>query len=269
MRAQQKNRNGLTDGGREGKRIFLVVAAGALCLGAAFLAFTLLFSACSAQVSSAIRADGGARISVQAQLPAPLSAKFRKLAASGSSSPNQTASGPFFDAAAIRKAMSSKPGVEIVELAQPDPDSIRLVLSARSLDELASSPDLKGSSLIKLSRGQGWAEMRFRLARGDAKALSALMPGVDPYLLDAISPPALEEDPVTTDEYKTMLKSVLGAKAMPAMEAAAINLSITAPGAVIASGGGSLSGSTLNASIPIIQALVLEKPVEIWIRWKN
>jgi shikimate kinase len=95
------------------------------------------------------------------------------------------------------------------------------------------------------------------------------MPGIDPNLLDALSPPALEEDPVTVEEYKTMLKTVLGEKAMPAMEAAAIKLSITAPGVVIGSGGGSLSGSTLSAKLPIIDLLVLEKPIEVWIRWRN
>jgi hypothetical protein len=261
----------LADSDRQGKHVLFFVAAGALCLAAAFLVVTLLFSACSAQVSSTIKADGGARVSVQAEIPAPLSAKFRKLAASGASSSTkaQEANGPFFDAAAIRKSLVAKPGVEIVELTQPDPDSIHLVISARNLETLASSSDLKGTGLIKVTHGSGWTECRFSLARGDAKGLSALMPGIDPYLLDAISPPALEEDPVTVAEYKTMLKSVLGEKAMPAMEAAAIRLSITAPSVVISSGGGVLTGSTLNASIPIIDALVLEKPLDIWMRWKN
>jgi hypothetical protein len=46
-------------------------------------------------------------------------------------------------------------------------------------------------------------------------------------------------------------------------------LSITAPGKVLASGGGSLSGSTLTATIPVIEILVLEKPIDAWLRWKN
>jgi hypothetical protein len=55
---------------------------------------------------------------------------------------------------------------------------------------------------------------------------------------------------------------------MPAMKAAAIGLSLTAPGPVLGSGGGTLSGTTLTASIPILEVLALEKPIEIWIRWK-
>ncbi len=245
----------------QGKRALFLVIAGSLCLGAAFLAAALLLASCSGSVSAAIRADGGAGLSVQAEVPSPLAAKFRKLA-SGST-------GTFFDAAAIRASVAARPALSLEELAQPSPDSIRVTVSARSLEELAASPDLKGSGLIAVSRGAGWAECRFRLDRGSVRALSALFPGIDPYLLDALSPPALEEDPVTMAEYKTMLRSILGDKAMPAMEAAAIILSLSAPGAVIGSGGGSLEGSTLTARIPIIQALTLEKPIEVWLRWKE
>jgi hypothetical protein len=255
-------------GGREGKHVLLIICAGAFCVGAAFLAATVLFSACSAQASSVIRADGGALITVQASVPEALAAKFRKLASvGGSSGMGQT--GPFFDAAAIRSSLAKRPGVTVLSLEQPSPYSVSLELSARSLDELAASPDLKSAGVLALSRGSGWTECRLRLARGQASALSALMPGIDPNLLDALSPPALEEDPVTVDEYKTMLKTVLGEKSMPAIEGAAIRLNITAPGTVIGSGGGSLSGSTLSAKLPIIDLLVLERPIEVWIRWKS
>jgi hypothetical protein len=262
----------VAEGARRNKRTLIIVTAGALCLGAAFLAATLfLLSSCSASVSSTINADGGARISVQAEIPAALSEKFRKLASAGSSSQAAKASSstPFFDAAAIRKSLAARPGIGLVDLTQPSPDSIRVELTARSLEELAASADLKGSGILAISKGSGWTEFRFHLERGGAKALSTLFPGIDPQLMEALSPPALEDDPVSLEEYKTMLKSVLGAKAMPAMEAAALRLSITAPGSVTASGGGSLSESTLTATIPIVEALALEKPFDIWLRWKT
>ena len=70
-------------------------------------------------------------------------------------------------------------------------------------------------------------------------------------------------------EYRAMLKSVLGEKAMPAMDAAAIGISLTAPNTVLASEGGALEGQTLKARIPMLDALVLEKPVELRLRWKH
>jgi len=53
------------------------------------------------------------------------------------------------------------------------------------------------------------------------------------------------------------------------MEAAAIAVTLSAPGNVIDSAGGVLSGRVLTAKIPIIDALVLERPIEIRIRWAN
>jgi hypothetical protein len=253
------------EGARPNKRALFLIAAGAMCLGVAFVAATLLISSCSASVVSAIKADGGARITVQAEIPAPLAAKFRRLAAAGS--PTSAAAGPLFDAAEIRSSLAARPGISLVDVSQPSPDSVRVELDARSLDDLAASADLKGSRILAITRGSLWTECRFTLDRGDAKAISALLPGIDPYLMDALSPPALEEDPVNLAEYKTMLKSVLGEKAMPSIEAAGIRFSVTAPGPVLASGGGSLTGSTLTATIPILEFLTLEKPVEIWMRW--
>jgi hypothetical protein len=268
MRIERKKSAPIGDSGREAKRVLLMICVGAFCIGAAFLAATVLFSACSAQAFTVVKANGSASISVQASVPEAIAVKFRKLAAGGGSSDSDPA-GSFFDAAAIRSSLAKKPGISVLSLEQRSPYSINLELSVRSLDELAASPDLKSAGVIAISRGPDWTECRFRLARGEASALSSLMPGIDPNLLDALSPPALEEDPVTADEYKTMLKTVLGEKAMPAIEAAAIKLSITVPGVVIGSGGGSLSGSTLSAKLPIIDLLVLEKPIELWIRWKN
>jgi hypothetical protein len=238
----------------------------AATLTAAFI----VLASCSASVSSTIKADGGARISVQAEVPAALSAKFRKLASVGSSSQVNPApsSTPFFDAAAIRKSLAAKPGISLIDLTQPSPDSIRIEMSSRSLEELAASPDIQDSGIFSISRGPSWMEFRFHLERDEARALSALFPGIDPYLMEALSPPALEDDPVSLDEYKTMLKSVLGEKAMPAMEAAALSLNITAPGTVLSSGGGKLTGSTLSVAVPIIEMLALEKPVDFWLRWK-
>ena len=231
----------------------------------------LILASCSAALSSAIRADGGARISIRAEVPGPIAAKLRRLAASGSATASGTsaATGPFFDMAAIRKSIAARPALSLLELKLPSPDSIQAELSVRSLEELAASADLKGSGLLTMSQGPLWSEFRFRLERGDAKALTALFPGIDPYLMDALSPPALDEDPVTSAEYRTMLKAVFGEKVMPSMEAAMIEISVTAPGVVVESGGGRLSGSTLTARIPLIQILSLEKPMELWIRWKK
>jgi len=258
------------DAGRGAKRALLIVAAGALCLGAVFLAAVLALASCSASVASTLRQDGSARISIEAEIPPAVAAKLRKLSSvGGSDQDGAQASASLFDARAMRKSLSERPELEVLELSQPKPDSIHILLAVKSLKKLAESPELQGSGIIGFESGQSSSECRFRLERSKAKALSALLPGMDPGLMEALSPPALEEEPLSLAEYKTMLKSVLGEKAMPALEAATLKLSITAPGTVLASGGGTLSDRSLSASIPILEILALEKPVDVWLRWKN
>jgi hypothetical protein len=250
--------------GIKGRRLILVAGA-AVALGAAFLAFALLMAGCSGDVAAALRADGSARVSVQAEIPSLLAAKFRKL--EQSSGGDTGAAAPLFDVDAIKKAAAERPWMRVASLSRPSPESIKAELDVLAMDKLAASKDLAGTGFLTLSKGPGWAEVKIRLDRGSAAAAAKLFPGIDPYLMEALSPPALEEDPVTAAEYRTMLRSVLGEKAMPAMEAAAIAISLTAPGKILESAGGSIEGGALKARIPIIDALVLEKPIEIRLRW--
>jgi len=252
------------ESGGSAKRVLLIVAAGAVCLGLAFLALTLALSSCSASVSSAIKADGSARIVVEAEIPDALSSKIRKLSGAG----GQAARESILDPQTIRRALESQPGIDVQSVSQPKTDSIRVVLAVGSLEALAASPRLKGSGILKIEKGPAATECRFHLERGNAKALSSLFDGINPDLMDALSPPALEEDPLSLDDYRAMLKNVFGEKAMAALEASSVKLSIVAPGQVLASSGGTLSGATLKASIPIVELLALEKPVDMVLRWK-
>jgi hypothetical protein len=250
--------------GRRGGAILLVIC-GAVCLGLVFLAVALL-AACSASVSSAIRADGSATMSIQADVTEAVAAKLRKLGTAAGGT-GQTA--PFFDQGAIRTSIAARPYLSLNELSSPSLDSLRLSVDVRSLRELAEAPDVKGSGLVVLTKGPSWTEYRFRLDRGDIKTLRALLPGIDPALMDALAPPAFDTDPVTAADYRTMLRSLFGEKAMPSIDAAAVTLAVSVPGTILDSGGGSLSGSTLTAKIPMLQILVLERPVEVWVRWAN
>jgi len=249
------------------RRKLLAVLLVALCLGASFLALILFLGSCSAKLSGSLRRDGGCRVDFQVSTPAPIAAKLRKLGEAGGSA----AGSPLISTEAIRSSIASRRELELIELKQDSPDAVRGTVTVRSLAELAASPELAGSGILSRSTGPGWTELRVRLARGQSLALSALLPGLDPYLLDALSPPALEteEEGVSASEYRTMLKSILGEKAMPAMEEATIRVALTAPGPIRSAGGGMLDGNTLNVKIPVIDALVLEKPIEFWIRWSD
>lgn len=243
-------------------RSFLALAAAAVLIAAVFLALTLGLTSCATSVDAAIARDGGARLSIGASVPEAVAAKFRSLA---QAAPNA----PLFDAAALRSALAARPGVIILDLATPTSASLRATIAVRSLAELAAEPDLRDAGLIRLSSGQGWTELRVKLERGHAAALAKLFPGIDPYLMDALSPPALDEEPISAQEYRSMLASILGENALPALDAARVSLTVTSPGPILDYGGGKLSGNALLVAVPALDALVLEQPIEFWVRWKD
>lgn len=263
------NRNNLVERGEtiRAPRVILIFAATAV-FGALFLAAAVLLTGCSSDIAASLKAEGGARLSIKAEVPAPLAAKFRKLAQAGSDTALDP-SAPLFDIDAVRRSTAERPSLKLISLSRPSPESIKAEFDILSLAELATSKDIAGTGFLSVQKSTLWTQISIKLDRTAAAAAASLFPGIDPYLMEALSPPALEEDPVTAAEYRTMLKSVLGEKAMPSMEAAAVTLTLAAPGKVLEYSGGSLSGSVLTVKIPIIDALVLERPIEIRLRWSN
>ncbi len=239
----------------------------ALGLCAAFLAIAL--GSCEAKLSGTIRPDASALVEFSAEIPRPVAEKLRKLGSAGGGA--ATPASPLFNIESMRAGIAERPELRLVELSRPNPDSVKAIIIVDSLSSLAASPAIAESGALTYAEGPGWTEIKIRLARGAGNGLAALLPGIDPALLEALSPPALAEEGEETspEDYRLMLKSVFGTKAMPALEGAAIRLGLTAPNVVLSSGGGALESRTLEARIPIIDALILEKPIELWIRWKD
>ncbi len=240
----------------------LTVLLASLLVGAIFIAATFILASCASKVDASLQEDGGLELSISASVPPLVSAKLRKL---GSLAPDAA----LFDAAAMRQSLTQRPGTKVIDLVAPTPDSIRLELSIRSLADFIESPGMKEGGLMQMSRGQGWTEFRVHLERGHGQALSLLFPALDPALVDALSPPALDEEATSLGDYRKMLSGVFGEKSMPELNAAAIEIALHAPNQATSWGGGKLSGSTLNIRLPIIELLVLEKPVDFWLRWRS
>jgi hypothetical protein len=249
------------DGGRT-RRSAILLGLAVFAGAAALILAAGLLSSCAGDATVALRDGGGARLEAKAVFPAPLAAKLRKLAALKDDA-------PLFDEGRARKAAAGLPGLSLVSMSTPSPDSLLLVLETGELGALLARPDLASSGAAVLSKGQGWTELRIHLERGKIAPLLALFPGLDPDLVDSLSPPALDPDPVSRAEYRLVLSRLLGEKAALALDSATIALRLEAPRAVLASAGGRLSGRTLSLDLPVLDLLVLEKPVDFSLRWKD
>ncbi len=242
-----------------GKRVLLLALAG-IAIAGAVLASAGLLGACSSQVAVAVLAEGGARITLKAEVPATVATKLRKL---GSLGPDE----PLFNPGAFRRSLAARPALRVVSASAPTSDSMAAELALRSLAELAADPQLAAADMFRYSEGPGWAEFRLRLARDQGAALLDLFPGINPDVLAALSPPALDSDPVSASEYRQMLIGILGEKALPALDGAALTMRIALPGAIIRQTGGQAVAGGFMLGIPLLDLLTLEKPIECSVRW--
>ncbi len=230
----------------------------------AALAALFLLASCSAGVTLAVNPDGSGSLSVDARVPEAAAARLRSLASGGSVSP---VSAPLVDPEAVRREAARR-GLTAVSAESPGPDRFRGSFSVRSLAALAADPEIAGSGILRIAAADGVTSLSFGISRKNAESLPLLFPGLDPYLLEALSPPALDPYPVTAGEYREMLRALLGPAALAELEAAEIRVQVRAPGPVVRHSGGSISDRTLTAAIRLMDLLVLERPIEFSLAWR-
>ncbi|HSV55675.1 MAG TPA: hypothetical protein VLH39_01020 [Magnetospirillaceae bacterium] len=227
------------------------------------LAALASLASCAASLSLELKTDGSGTFAVDARVPGAVAARLRSFAAAASS----PASGPLFDPSAVRRR-SAELGLAAVAAETPSPDRFRGSFSMASLAAVASGPELAQAGVLVYSQSDGAKTLTFSLSRANAWVLPDLFPGLDPYVLEALSPPALDQYPLTAPEYREMLAALLGQTALRDLEAAEIRIQIRTPSPIVRHSGGDATGRTFTAVLSFMDILVLERPVEFSVAWR-
>jgi hypothetical protein len=178
-----------------------------------------------------------------------------------------------FDPANTAEALRNR-GLKILGYSIPDRSSQAISFEAVDLaDFIASDPRMRDSGLLRYESGQGWASLRMTVTNTNASVLIDLFPGLDPDLLEALQPPALFYNPVSTAEYRSMLGALMGRTAAGALDSTSLSLNLILPGAIMESSGLTLPGGSSPRSasftVAVVDALVLEKPIDIYLKWQQ
>lgn len=233
------------------------------------LLFLLAFSSCSGKIEMAVRSDYSARLAVKLDIPEALSTRIRQIG-------NIGASAPLFDVIKIRNEFSTRKTLLLVDASSTSKDAMTAVLWVPNIEELARDTSLTPPGMIRFetvpgTQAQGTLrELAITINKSNAAQAFALFPGIDSRLVDSLSPPALEEQRITANEYRMNLENVIiGKKAMPAFDACALEVNLTAPKTIVSATGGIATGQTFKAKISLFDLLVLEKPIVLSVRWIN
>ncbi|MHB0897886.1 MAG: hypothetical protein ACYC1A_10100 [Spirochaetales bacterium] len=235
-------------------------------LASALLA-VLALASCSGRLETTIRNDLSARMSMRLEVPETLSARVRQIG-------NIPAKAALFDTPKLKEEFAGRKSIFLVDVSSSSPDSLTSVIWVPDIEAFAADRSLVPADMIGLkaipAAGSQPAqrELSVSLTRENAAAAFTLFPGIDGKLIDSLSPPALEKDPITAAEYRMNLETVIiGKKAMSAFDACALDISITTPKTILSSSGGTAQGQVFKAKIPLFDLLTLEKPIAFAIRW--
>ncbi|MGB4585794.1 MAG: hypothetical protein WBH66_01965 [Rectinemataceae bacterium] len=238
-----------------------------LMKSSALLLCSLALASCAGRLDTTIRNDLSARMALRLEVPEALSARIRQLG-------DIPAKAELFDTARLKQEFAGRKSIFLVDISSPSPDSLTSVIWVPAIEEFAGDRSLVPTGMVALSTipasgsQPAQRELSVALTRENAAAAFALFPGIDERLIDSLSPPILEDDPITAAEYRMNLETVIiGKKTMPAFDACSIDITITAPRTILLATGGTAQGQVFKTKISLFDMLTLEKPIAFAIRW--
>ncbi|GHV60482.1 hypothetical protein AGMMS49587_01890 [Spirochaetia bacterium] len=228
-----------------------------------FAGVLLSFPSCTANISGRLDTGGSGEFSVSTSLGNRMAALLRSLSgATGSGGGEFTLSGPV-----IAKSMADAPGVASVSFRNTGPFALEGAIKIAKIgDFLAPAGGRQG--FITLEEGQTGGRLGISLNRdAGPEILSRVSPEITDYLSALMSPIATGEI-LTKAEYLDLVSSVYGQAVAEEISRGSIRAAIDFPGPIISVKGGTYTGRRAEFTVPLLDLLVLERPLSYEVSWK-
>ena len=225
-----------------------------------FFPFLAVFLSCSARIDGVVMGGGAAEINVRASLgPRTVS-----LVQSIRGFMGDTRNTPTLDGGAISRSLSVASGIKSASLKNTGSEALEGTIVISNVgDFLLSEKDM----FITYSEGLTSSSIAVVLDRNSAPLLiSRLSPEVEEYLSALMAPVVLGEY-MSSGDYLSLIGMVYGRPLADEIAAARINASIEFPRTVTSVSGGSSNGRRVEFDIPLLDILVLEKPLRYEVKW--
>jgi hypothetical protein len=215
-------------------------------------------SSCSARFSVKLQGAEGASVDLDASLGPRTATLIANLAgASGAGS----SGAPVLDAASLTASLRTVPGIASAALRNTDKRTVAGSVSVAELDRFLSP------RFARLERSASGGRVSFYLDRASAPAvLSSISPELLDYLT-ALMAPAATGEAMAAAEYLSVVASVYGEGVAEELRAGRLRASVELPGPARSSRGGTVSGTRVDFTVPVVDLLVLEKPIELDAAW--
>lgn len=234
------------------------------CLG--YIPLLFFWVSCSAQVQGSLHLDGSADLSLQASLEPRTAALIRALSrlTGGSSGSEQV-----LNASAIGKSLAAAPGIKSLVLRNQNPTTIEGTISILKVDAFFAVPGSpENSNFISYEQTHAGGRLRIALDRTSGPRILTLFSlEVRDYLAALMAPVATGES-LSQREYLALVQSVYGKALADEITAARIQVAIDFPGSISTIQGGWAAANRAEFTIPLVDMLVLERPLLYEVFWK-
>jgi hypothetical protein len=242
-----------------------------LC-GAGFLLFAVLTAciSCSTKINGEIHNDGRAELVLNSVLPPAMSGLLKNLAVrSGAEN-----GAPILDAALLNKALARMTGVETASLKNTAENRVEGGIIISDIDlflnrsaAFSATDSAKRISFAVWEQTPYGGSFKITMNRDTGRQfLSLLTPDIIDYLSALMAPVATGEI-IDKAGYLELAASVYGKAIADELSRAELLLAIGFPGPVEYTSGGTYRGNNTEFKIPLIDLLVLDKPVVYEVRW--
>ena len=225
--------------------------------------FLLAFS-CSAGIDGVLMEGGAAEITVKTSLEPRTSALIRSIRGFL----GESADAPILDGAAIGRSIAAAPGIRSVSLKNTAPAALDGSFSVSNVNDFLSSgsPDGRFISYTE-GRTAGSSSIVITLDRASAPQIISRLSAEAEEYLSALMAPAVLGEYMSSREYLDLLSMVYGRALADEVAAARIRAAIEFPRPVSEMQGGRAAGKQAEFDIPLLDILVLERPLRYEVKW--
>jgi hypothetical protein len=174
-----------------------------------------------------------------------------------------------FDAALMNREFAKVPGIASVSLKNTTADSVEGPLVISRVDRFLNGFSSAGKplSFVDWKQSATGGSLAIRIDSGTGPGLLKLAPPFIAVYLTALMAPIATGESLGRDEYLLLASSVYGKGIADEIRGSALSFSIDFPGPVSGIAGGTFKGSRAEFKIPLLDLLVLDKPLVYDVRW--
>jgi hypothetical protein len=237
---------------------------------AVFLFFLLMpiyaFCSCSANIEGVLKEGGAADLAVKTSLEPRMTDLIRRFQVMMG---EPGSAGLILDGPAISRSMASAPGIESVFLANDGPASLDGAVRAKNAGDFLAIADRskKFVTFTEKSGSRPSGQLVIALDLESAPELISLLSEDAAAYLGALNAPAASGDAQSRQEYLLFVASLYGKPIADEISAAKIRAALDFPGPITSIQGGVSSGNRAVFTIPLLDLLVLDKPLRYEVNW--